>query len=219
MANAMRKMAVYLGLVEEDEPGTDEYGTRGYDDRRDEAGDSRNGHSDYRSSADRYAGEQYSSAQYGQDHRGRDAQSSYGSAALDGDRLGVGFSDEPVYTPSSRDIVQIEPRSYNDARRIGDDFRSGSPVLLNLGSLSDLEAKRLVDFGAGLVFGLRGSIERVTSKVFLLSPSGVDASAEARAIVQESQQGLYADSSVADVEDHADEAAEEGSAAHDSSTY
>jgi cell division inhibitor SepF len=49
---------------------------------------------------------------------------------------------------------------------------------MNLSDMDDSDAKRLVDFAAGLVFGLHGSIERVTSKVFLLSPAHVEVAAE-----------------------------------------
>lgn len=73
-----------------------------------------------------------------------------------------------------RRITTVHPRSYNDAKVIGESFRAGTPVIMNLTDMSDGDAKRLVDFSAGLVFGLRGSIERVTSKVFLLSPATVE---------------------------------------------
>ena len=73
-----------------------------------------------------------------------------------------------------RRIATIHPRTYNDARIIGESLREGTPVIMNLTEMDDKDAKRLVDFGAGLVFGLRGSIERVTVKVFLLSPQGIE---------------------------------------------
>ena len=75
-------------------------------------------------------------------------------------------------------ITTIHPRTYNEAKTIGEHFREGVPVIMNLSDMNDADAKRLVDFGAGLVFGLRGSIERVTSKVFLLSPEHVEVSSE-----------------------------------------
>ncbi len=75
-------------------------------------------------------------------------------------------------------ITTIHPRTYNEAKTIGENFRDGIPVIMNLTDMSDADAKRLVDFAAGLVFGLRGSIERVTSKVFLLSPETVEVTAE-----------------------------------------
>ena len=75
-------------------------------------------------------------------------------------------------------ITTIHPRTYNEAKNIGEAFREGTPVIMNLTDLDDADAKRLVDFAAGLVFGLHGSIERVTSKVFLLSPAHVEVTAE-----------------------------------------
>jgi cell division inhibitor SepF len=74
-------------------------------------------------------------------------------------------------------ISTIHPRTYNEAKNIGEAFRDGTPVIMNLTDLDDSDAKRLVDFAAGLVFGLHGSIERVTSKVFLLSPAHVEVTA------------------------------------------
>jgi cell division inhibitor SepF len=71
-------------------------------------------------------------------------------------------------------ITTIHPRSYNDAKAIGEAFRNGIPVIMNLGDMADSDAKRVVDFAAGLIFGLHGSIEKVTGKVFLLSPSHVE---------------------------------------------
>ena len=73
-----------------------------------------------------------------------------------------------------RQITTVHPRSYNDAKIIGESFRDGIPVIMNVTDMGEADAKRLVDFSAGLVFGLRGSIERVTNKVFLLSPSYVE---------------------------------------------
>jgi cell division inhibitor SepF len=79
-------------------------------------------------------------------------------------------------------ITAVHPRSYNDARVIGEHFREGVPVIMNLSEMEDVDAKRLVDFAAGLVYGLEGVVERVTTKVFLLSPATVEVTNE----VQES---------------------------------
>lgn len=70
-------------------------------------------------------------------------------------------------------IVSVRPRSYNEARVIGENFRDGIPVIMNLSDMEDGEDKRLVDFAAGLIFGLKGNIERVSSKVFLLCPANL----------------------------------------------
>jgi cell division inhibitor SepF len=75
-------------------------------------------------------------------------------------------------------ITTLHPRTYNEARTVGENFRDGVPVIMNLSEMDDADAKRLVDFAAGLVFATRGTIERVTAKVFLLSPPNVSVAAE-----------------------------------------
>jgi cell division inhibitor SepF len=93
----------------------------------------------------------------------------------------------PAATPAPQPyrITTLHPRTYNEARVIGERFRDGMPVIMNLTEMDDADAKRLVDFAAGLSFGLRGSIERVTAKVFLLSPRDVDVTAEDKARIRE----------------------------------
>ena len=78
-------------------------------------------------------------------------------------------------------ITTLHPRTYNEAVTIGEHFRSGTPVIMNLSEMADSDAKRLVDFAAGLTFGLHGRVERVTSKVFLLSPQNVTVTAQDKA--------------------------------------
>jgi cell division inhibitor SepF len=75
-------------------------------------------------------------------------------------------------------ITTLHPRTYNEARTVGENFREGTPVIMNLSEMDDSDAKRLVDFAAGLVFASRGTIERITNKVFLLSPPNVSVAAE-----------------------------------------
>jgi cell division inhibitor SepF len=82
-------------------------------------------------------------------------------------------------------IVTLHPHSYNEARPIGERYREGNPVIMNLTAMEDRDAKRLVDFAAGLAFALRGSIDKVTNKVFLLSPPDVEVSAEDRRRIAE----------------------------------
>jgi cell division inhibitor SepF len=99
------------------------------------------------------------------------------------------------YTPPRRTAVEavdayrittLHPRTYNEARTIGEHFRDGIPVIMNLTDMDDADAKRLVDFSAGLVFGMHGSIERVTNKVFLLTPANVEITAEDKSTIAES---------------------------------
>ncbi|MET0929973.1 MAG: cell division protein SepF [Aeromicrobium sp.] len=82
---------------------------------------------------------------------------------------------------TASDLARIEtvtPRTYNDARTVGEHYRSGVPVIMNLSEIDDDDAKRLVDFAAGLVFAVHGSINRVTAKVFLLSPENISVTDE-----------------------------------------
>ncbi|GGL22052.1 cell division protein SepF [Phycicoccus endophyticus] len=101
---------------------------------------------------------------------------------------------EVVRTPEAGSvsrITTIHPRTYNEAKTIGESFRDGVPVIMNLTDMSDADAKRLVDFAAGLVFGLHGSIERVTSKVFLLSPETVEVTAEEGPVAATAGRGVF----------------------------
>lgn len=75
-------------------------------------------------------------------------------------------------------ITTIHPKSYEDAQLVGRAIRDGVPVVLNLTGVAEAVAYRIVDFSAGVVFGVRGSIERVTPRVFLLSPAQVNIKVE-----------------------------------------
>jgi cell division inhibitor SepF len=163
MASAMRKMAVYLGLVEDDRYD-DDYDE--YDIYDDEAADRR------------------------RVERADDESSSVGTSDQPEDEQKT-FAVErrPSLTESAVSdlarITTLHPRTYNEARTIGEHFREGTPVIMNLTEMVDSDAKRLVDFAAGLIFGLHGSIERVTNKVFLLSPANVEVTAEDKARMAE----------------------------------
>jgi cell division inhibitor SepF len=178
----MRKMAVYLGLVEDD-------GVEEFDEVETE-----------RSSRGSRMGRGFERS-YGREEEPEDRYASRSVRPITDTRAVRTFRSEPgterrAPAPERRapavDISRIEtihPRSYNDARRIGEDFREGVPVIMNLSELDDVDAKRIIDFAAGLVFGTYGSIERVTNKVFLLSPANVDVGDRARA--QLAQDGFF----------------------------
>jgi len=157
MASAMRKMAVYLGLVEDDHRFEDQY---------------QDDYDDY----DEYGAELVQD-EYGQEPVLPDGP---GGSAVGDRRIAT-----QVQTTDLARITTLHPRTYNEARTIGEHFREGTPVIMNLTEMVDSDAKRLVDFSAGLIFGLRGSIERVTNKVFLLSPANVEVAAEDKARIAE----------------------------------
>ena len=148
MSGAMRKIGEYLGLLEDTGVYDDEYDEQGY------------AESQPRRSAVPAKGQPAPVADISQRRRAHEPQA---SAA--------------VVQEFSR-ITTLHPRTYNEARVIGENFRDGVPVIMNLSEMDDSDAKRLVDFAAGLVFATRGTIERVTNKVFLLSPPNVSVTAE-----------------------------------------
>jgi cell division inhibitor SepF len=85
----------------------------------------------------------------------------------------------------------VHPRQYRDAQVIAETFREGVPVIMNLSQMSEPEAKRLIDFASGLSQGLYGKIERVTNKVFLLSPEHVAVSGDQGEVESEVEAGFF----------------------------
>ncbi len=95
----------------------------------------------------------------------------------------------PVRQASSQamnEILTVHPTEYRDAATVAESFREGVPVILNLSRMNEADAKRLIDFASGLTMGLHGRIERVTSKVFLLSPEHIATSSDEQAAQNES---------------------------------
>ena len=175
MPGSMRKLGLYLGLVEDDDDPRDRrYADDGYDeDDVDEPGP--------------VASRRWSPpADAGRTATLRrpleESTRSRGAVALD---TAARIAPAPAPVVDTYRITTLHPRTYNEARTIGEHFRSGTPVIINLTEMDDVDAKRLVDFAAGLIFGLRGSIERVTNKVFLLSPEHVEVTAEDKARIAE----------------------------------
>ena len=111
--------------------------------------------------------------------------STRGALAMDPRRMAELFD---AGSPLSK-ITTLRPKDYSEARTIGERFRDGQPVIMDLVSMDNADAKRLVDFAAGLAFALRGSFDKVATKVFLLSPADVDVSAEERRRIAEA--GFY----------------------------
>jgi cell division inhibitor SepF len=90
------------------------------------------------------------------------------------------------------EILTVHPRQYKDAQLIAENFREGIPVIINLSQMTEPDARRLVDFASGLSQGLFGKIERVTSKVFLLSPAHVAVSGDQAAPESDVEASFFA---------------------------
>ncbi len=149
MASAMRKIGEYLGLLED---------SGQYDD---------------------FDGDQETSQHDAVDERPATAARERRPAPVSdlSERRRPASVSPGVVAELSR-ITTLHPRNYNEARLVGENYRDGTPVIMNLSEMDDNDAKRLVDFAAGLIFATRGTIERVTNKVFLLSPPNVAVAAE-----------------------------------------
>ena len=89
------------------------------------------------------------------------------------------------------EILTVHPRQYNDAKPIAEAFRDGTPVIINLSQMTDGDARRLIDFSAGLTQGLEGRIERVTTKVYLLTPEHIAVSG-GRGIDEDADSAVFA---------------------------
>ncbi|MEO8889420.1 MAG: cell division protein SepF [Jatrophihabitantaceae bacterium] len=169
MPGAMHRMGVYLGLVEDGDYGD-------YDGGDPNAA----AYGPDRAPARR---EDYAEARYSREskpvrpevarpHDYTDDVEQYANGHVPSN----GYAEDQTYQ-----ITALHPRTYNEARTIGEHFRKNTPVIMNLSEMDDADAKRLVDFAAGLTFGLHGRIERVTAKVFLLSPHNVTVTAQDKA--------------------------------------
>jgi cell division inhibitor SepF len=154
MSGAMRKIGEYLGLLEEIDRYDEEFG---YDDDSERATEP---------APVRAA-------------RGARDESRVKPAPVSSisERRRPASGPTGVVAELSR-ITTLHPTTYNEARTVGENYRDGTPVIMNLTEMDDADAKRLVDFAAGLIFATRGTIERITNKVFLLSPPNVTVAAE-----------------------------------------
>ena len=180
MPGAMRKLGLYLGLVEDDEDARD----RRYADDDYEEDDLAELDEPAPVVSRRWTPSEDTGRTATLRRPPEDTSRSRGSVALD-TAPRIAAAPAPVAAMDTYRITTLHPRTYNEARTIGEHFRSGTPVIINLTEMDDVDAKRLVDFAAGLIFGLRGSIERVTNKVFLLSPEHVEVTAEDKARIAE----------------------------------
>ena len=190
---ALRKAGVWLGLVEDDDAG---YGERGYDERGYRYGDDFADEEEAEDApvsatrtrvSERLAAEREARSTVRPITRPTSPAVSY--PTRDNLALAPQVRERPTAAPEEDErpyqITTLHPTTYNEARTIGEHFRDNVPVIMNLTEMDEADARRLVDFAAGLAFGLRGTIDRVTNRVFLLSPANVQVTAEDRAKIAE----------------------------------
>ncbi|MGC5616111.1 cell division protein SepF [Georgenia sp. Z1491] len=161
MPGTMRKFMEYLSFAE---PQDDLYeGEGGYDEPADRRRDDRRVAEDRRSYDDRREAEET---------REQPAARERHAEVTHITRLAPARQEAPVDVELSR-IVTMRPTSYNDAPAVGDAYRSGTPVILNMEGISEADARRLIDFAAGLAMALGGVLEKVSPGAFILAPRSV----------------------------------------------
>jgi cell division inhibitor SepF len=194
----VRKAGVWLGLIEDDDDREYAYDERPYDeDYGDEDGDAA---AMIRARVQDRLAEQRMQREAAAPVRSLSRQPAVAYPTRDNLALAPESEARPAEpehiapTPSTAvvagddrryQITTLHPTSFSEGRTIGEHFRDGVPVILNLTEMAEADAKRLVDFAAGLAFGLRGTMERVTNRVFLLSPANVQVTAEDKAKIAE----------------------------------
>ncbi|HEV7896753.1 MAG TPA: cell division protein SepF [Planosporangium sp.] len=195
---AMRKAGVWLGLVEDEDERA--YGERGYDERGyrygEDFGDEEEVDEQVLASTRTRVSERLAAEREARAERATvrsiarpTSSSTVSYPTRENLALAPRASERPATQAEEEErryqITTLHPTTYNEARTIGEHFRDGVPVIMNLTEMDEADAKRLVDFAAGLAFGLRGTIERVTNRVFLLSPANVQVTAEDKAKIAE----------------------------------
>lgn len=179
MPGAMHRMGVYLGLVEDDEYAEGD----GYVQTAQREPSRREDYEREHYNANGFAADHgRGQEQYAERRRAAEVAPYSREYSREPDDASA-FADEYPSQPTYQ-ITALHPRTYNEARTIGESFRKSTPVIMNLSEMDDADAKRLVDFAAGLTFGLHGRIERVTAKVFLLSPHNVTVTAQDKARIE-----------------------------------
>jgi cell division inhibitor SepF len=106
---------------------------------------------------------------------GRSARRSFGTEPVTQGALAMKADQRrDSDTSSASRPASVKLTGFGEARIVGEKYRDGQSVILDMTGMSDSDARRLVDFSAGLAFSLRGSIEKVAPKVFMLLPAEAD---------------------------------------------
>ena len=212
-----RKVGAFLGLVPDDNHpyDGDGYDGVGYDDLHD--GRDQDGGYDREAEHLAYAGSSPYTPESDrgvdpsqtQDHHPAGREDSGAPAPRNGRAGRRSFSSEPVTQGSlamkadqRRDMdsstaarpASVKLTGFGEARIVGEKYRDGHSVILDMTDMSDADARRLVDFSAGLAFSLRGSIEKVAPKVFMLLPAEADIAGGAATALEDARAyvGSYA---------------------------
>lgn len=71
-------------------------------------------------------------------------------------------------------IVVLKPKCFNNSTAVADELRKRRPVIVDVGALDPDEARRVIDFVSGTVYGIDGKMQKITSGIFVATPSQMD---------------------------------------------
>lgn len=92
----------------------------------------------------------------------------------------------PIKKASGMEVCVVKPTSVDDAREITETLLSGRTVILNLEGL-DLEiAQRIIDFTSGGTFAISGNLQKISSYIFLVTPTNVGISGDLQDLLNSS---------------------------------
>ena len=109
-------------------------------------------------------------------------------------RRNVNYEEEEIFEPVTVETIPVakaqsqqsnalqmkvvRPKKLNEATEIADSLKAGHTIVLNLDDLSDVHARRILDYIAGVIYAINGKIERPSDRTFLLTPKGVNVDTE-----------------------------------------
>ncbi len=94
----------------------------------------------------------------------------------------------PKRTPRSggqMEVSVIKPKTMEDAREITDTLLDECTVILNLEGLDVDIAQRIIDFTCGSCYSLEGSIQMISSYIFILTPASVDITGDYQSLLSD----------------------------------
>jgi len=82
--------------------------------------------------------------------------------------------NQSVMPRQYQNVVVYDPKTPEDVQRLIDYLKRKEPAIINLDDTDPAVAQRILDFVSGASYALNGSIHRISTNIFLLSPEGVE---------------------------------------------
>ena len=79
-----------------------------------------------------------------------------------------------IHTTTQMKVVIFEPNAYDEVQNIVDNLKNRKPVIVNLETLDADVARKIFEFLNGAIYALDGSIQKVSSDIFILAPNNVE---------------------------------------------